>query len=132
MELVYTHKKSGRQIFSRVKIPKPKGEFKGYLYFLKLVNPETEEILYKIGTTDNPHRRMKEHLRGYGLKVDVYILWISPCYSKYTTLRIEDRQKKWWREFCLDWEYLPNDRFRIPSYVTEICVTVKRDYIVTI
>ena len=69
--------------------------------------------------------RMKEHLRNYG--EDLYVLWISPAYSKWTTVRVEDRQKKWWREQG-GWQYLRNDRFVIPEGVKEITITVRKEW----
>ena len=68
---------------------------------------------------------MKEQCKYYDKKITV--LWFSPTYSKYTTLRIEDRMKTYWREFT-DWEYKNNDRFVIPPEVKDITITVRKDY----
>lgn len=117
MDKIYQNKK-GHKLFSAQKIPTKTGD---YLYFLKI----GENRMFKIGTSNNILRRMKEHLKYY--EENIRILWISPKYSKYTTLRIEDKQKGYWREFE-DWEYVNNDRFIIPEKVEEITITVRKDY----
>ena len=128
MEIIYTHPKNGRQI--RGNLPKHDGD---YIYFLRLIPApgSTQHQAYKIGTTDRPLDRMKEHLRAYKYEFDIEILWFSPHYSKYTTLRIEDRMKEWWIEQT-EWEYIRNDRFIIPDTVKEIIITVRKDYIIRI
>lgn len=120
MKRIYTNRRTGRHIYSRVDIPKSKGD---YLYFIRI--GQTQFRLHKIGTTDDIMRRMKEHVSKTGYDEDIYILWISHKYSKYTTLRIEDRMKKWWIENT-DWEYLRNDRFIIPESVKNIDITVRK------
>lgn len=119
------HNGTKHKVFSRVKIPKSSGKnsTKGYLYFIRIGEPE--ERLYKIGTANNVKRRMIQHC-GYFRKT-VYVLWVSPLYSKYTTLRIEDRQKTWWIEHT-DWEYLENDRFIIPEGVEDVEIKVIKSY----
>lgn len=68
---------------------------------------------------------MKEHLRGY--KCDLTLLWISPIYSKYTTLRVEDSNIRSFRE-KIDWHYIRNDRFKIPKDVRKVVVKVRKEY----
>lgn len=120
MTEIYKHPKTGRAIYSQVPIPKKKGD---YLYFIRIGPRQVR--LHKIGTTCEMMERMKEHLRNYG--EDLYVLWISPAYSKWTTVRVEDRQKKWWREQG-GWQYLRNDRFVIPEGVKEITITVRKEW----
>lgn len=122
MKRVYKNRNTSRCIYSKVDIPKKKGN---YLYFIRI--GQSQFRLHKIGTTDSIMRRMKEHISKTGYNDDVYILWISPQYSKYTTLRIEDRMKKWWIENT-NWEYQRNDRFIIPEGTKEIVITVRKDW----
>lgn len=118
------------KIFSEVgKLPKDlkRKEIKkdlGYLYFIRIGEPSKR--LFKIGTTNRPLERMLEHCRHY--KKEITVLWFSPQLSKYTTLRIEDRQKNFWIENRPDWEYLENDRFIIPPDVHNIEITIKKNY----
>jgi len=123
MECIYNGRK--HKIFSRVKIPKGTGKRsqKGFLYFIRI--GEATNRKFKIGTANDILRRMTEHAGYY--KEPIYILWVSPVYSKYTTLRIEDRQKEEWIA-AEPWEYLENDRFIIPLGVEEITIRVRREY----
>lgn len=129
MELLYKHPKNGTTVHGP-KLPKKLGD---YIYFIKLIPlPGTHRrAAHKIGTTNSPLSRMKEHLRYYKFEYNIEILWISPAYSKYTTLRIEDKMKRWWIE-ANQWEYIRNDRFIIPDSVKEVTITVKKDYIIRI
>lgn len=128
METIYTHAKTGRTI-RFISFTFKEGD---YLYFIRLTPADkNEKVTYKIGTTNDPVGRMKEHLRYYKFQYDIEVLWISPRYSKYTTLRIEDRMKRWWIEKG-EWEYIRNDRFIIPDHVKEVVVTVRKDYIIQI
>lgn len=121
MEEVYNYK--GRKIFSKVKIPKKEGE---YIYFISFPKEKTEERkLVKIGTTNNIMRRMKEHSKNYN--TDIIIEWISSAYSKWTTLRVEDKMKRFWIEKPF-WQWVRNDRFLIPNSISKITITVKKDY----
>jgi hypothetical protein len=120
LQELYTNPKSGLKIFTSVPLPKKKGE---YLYFIRIGQKCVR--LHKIGTTNDMFDRMKEHLRNY--KENIFILWISPSYSKWTTVRVEDRQKKWWIEHT-NWQYLRQDRFIIPPGVKEITITVRKEW----
>lgn len=125
--LIYEHPLYHRTVTikSRQSLPNKAGNF---IYFIRL-NPRSPNIAtyHKIGTTNRPLDRMKELLRAYKYQYDITILWLSPVLAKSTTLIIEDRQKKWWKEFT-DWQYVPTDRFIIPSNVTEIIITIKKEY----
>ena len=118
--LLYTHPLYGNTIICSQKLPIKEGFF---LYFIRL-NPRSPNIAiyHKIGTTNRPLIRFKELLRAYKYQFDITILWLSPVLAKSTTLIIEDRQKKWWKEFT-NWQYVPTDRFIIPSDVNEIIIT---------
>ena len=100
---------------------------KEYIYFIQIGEPC--ERLFKIGTTNNMDRRMKEHQKYY--KKDIAILGVIPLTSKYTTLRVESKMIELWKTFE-GWQYLRNDRFIIPEDVHEIKITVRKDYIISI
>lgn len=121
MEKIYTNRSTKLSIFTNQKIPKKKGD---YLYFIR-IGDEIDRV-FKIGTTNNIMVRMKQHQDYF--KKSVYVLWISPTYSKYTTLRIEDRQKAFWIEQQTNWEYIKNDRFIIPKDCHEIIIKVIKEY----
>lgn len=97
---------------------------KYYIYFLRIGEPC--ERLFKIGTTNDMDRRMKEHKRYY--KKDVEVLGVITVTSEYTTLRVEKQTKELWREIHPDWEYKRNDRFIIPEDVKEIEIKVRKTY----
>lgn len=121
METIYNWR--DRKILSKVPIPKKKGD---YLYFISFPDERTEEKkLVKIGTTNDIIRRMKEHQKYYN--TTILIEWISPAYSKWTTLRIEDRMKKFWIEKDLG-EWIRNDRFLIDKDIKNITITVRKSY----
>ena len=120
MELVYHNRKTKRSLYSKVKIPTRKGD---YNYLLRVDNGFK---WVKIGTTNDMLRRMKEHMKYYDS--DITIIWISPPYSKYTTLRVEDRNKALWIKEHPDWQYINNDRFIIPDTVNEIVIKVIKEY----
>ena len=95
---------------------------KYYIYFIRIGEPEKR--LFKIGTTNDMDRRMKEHKRYY--KQDVEVLGTIEVTSEFTTLRVEKLTKQDWRENHPDWQYLRNDRFIIPEDVTEIEIKVRK------
>lgn len=97
-----------------------------YAYFLRIGDPQ--ERLFKIGTTNDPRRRMLEHERAY--KKPVTVLWLSPkLRGRFSALKIEeDNKEKWISEE--NWEYLRNDRFVIPENVNQVKITIKKDYFV--
>ena len=98
-----------------------------FVYFIQIGDPA--DRLFKIGTTNNIKRRMREHEKYYGKKV--IVLWQSPAYSKWTTLRVEDNMKTQWIEEGI-FEYLRNDRFLIPAEVHEVRIKVRKEYVVSI
>lgn len=97
-----------------------------FVYFIQIGE---DDRIFKIGTTNDIDRRMKEHKRYF--KKPIKVLWVSPAYSKYTTLRVEDDTKNLWRE-TTNWEYIRNDRFRIPEDVTEVRIKVRKEYVVSL
>lgn len=97
-----------------------------YVYFLRIGDPQ--ERLFKIGTTNDPRRRMLEHERNY--KKPVTVLWLSPkLRGRFTSLEVEEDNKEKWIAGT-NWEYLRNDRFIIPPEVDSIKITIKKDYFV--
>lgn len=97
-----------------------------YVYFLRIGDPQ--ERLFKIGTTNDPRRRMLEHERNY--KKPVTVLWLSPkLRGRFTALKVEEDNKEKWIART-NWEYLRNDRFIIPPEVSSIKITIKKDYFV--
>ena len=97
-----------------------------YVYFLRIGDPQ--ERLFKIGTTNNPRRRMLEHERNY--KKPVTVLWLSPkLRGRFTSLKVEEDNKEKWINGT-NWEYLRNDRFIIPPEITSVKITIKKDYFV--
>ena len=109
--------------------------------------PKDKEFLYvghyttlcgkyvlKVGTTNNLNRRQKEHNRAYS-KTPHYPLaagtefeydWYLPL-SKYNTLRFEDKTKEVWKALGLG-EYENNDRFVFEEKPTEVEVTIRKTY----
>ena len=100
---------------------------KEFIYFVRIGEPH--ERLFKIGTTNNMERRIKEHKRYY--KKDIQVIGIIPLTSKYTTLRVEKKMIEKWKTFE-DWIYKRNDRFIIPESVKQIIITVRKDYVFNI
>lgn len=97
-----------------------------YVYFLRIGDPQ--ERLFKIGTTNDPRRRMLEHERNY--KKPITVLWLSPkLRGRFTSLKVEEDNKEKWINGT-NWEYLRNDRFIIPPEITSIKITIKKDYFV--
>lgn len=98
---------------------------KDYVYFIRIGDPS--ENLYKIGTTNNIRRRMKEHEVAY--KKSVQVLWVSPPYSKWTTLRVEERTKELWKTFE-GFRYIRNDRFIIDPTIRTVTIKVRKNWVV--
>lgn len=97
-----------------------------YVYFLRIGDPQ--ERLFKIGTTNDPRRRMLEHERNY--KKPVTVLWLSPkLRGRFTSLKVEEDNKEKWIAGT-NWKYLRNDRFIIPPEITSVKITIKKDYFV--
>ena len=119
--VIKANKKSSHSCKCEQKIPK--GDC---VYCLKIYdsNLSGDGILIKVGTTNDIERRIKEHLRYYKCNLDV--LWISPQYSKYTTLRVEDRTKENWKE--QGYIYINNDRFVVPKGTKKVKIKVRKEY----
>lgn len=96
---------------------------KQYIYFIRIGEPA--DRLFKIGTTNDMHRRMQEHRRAY--KSDITVLGTIAVTSKYTTLRVEENMISEWKK-NEGWVYKRNDRFIIPPEVETIKIKVKKEY----
>ena len=118
---IYTNK-NGLQIHSRVPIPKRKGD---YVYFIKVGN----DRLYKIGTTNRPLQRIKEHLKNYSQ--DIEILWFSPCYAEFTPVRVERNFINHYKKNPF-FTHIPKDRFYINKEVEKVVVKVRKEYSITL
>lgn len=109
-------------------VNKRTGKDNQYIYFLAVGDPS--ERVFKIGTTNRPRERMMEHERAY--KKPVSVIWLSPpLSSKWTTLKVEEKMKDDWIA-GKPWKYLRNDRFVIPESVSEVVITIKKDYTIPI
>lgn len=112
-----------------IKLPKRKqnkktGNDYQYVYFIRIGKPSNR--LFKIGTTCEPIRRMKEHAKNY--QAEITVLWLSPpLLSRYTTLRVEDRMREQWKKLE-GWGYERLDRFYIPKNVKTISIKIKKEY----
>jgi len=96
-----------------------------WIYFIRI--GDKEERLFKIGTTNNPKRRMTEHRRGYGKKI--HVIWLSPpLKSRFSTLRVEENMINLWRETEPTWQYMRNDRFIIPIGVEKVSIKIRKEY----
>ena len=96
-----------------------------YIYFIRI--GEKSAHLYKIGTTNDISRRMHQHERYY--KQPVEVLWISPAYSKYTTLRVEEQTIEQWKNLE-GFQYIRNDRFIISPDIKSITIKVRKEWTV--
>ena len=104
------------------------GKDNQYIYFLSVGDPK--DCVFKIGTTNRPRERMMEHERAY--KKPVNVIWLSPpLSSKWTTLKVEEKMKEDWIA-GKPWEYLRNDRFKIPEDVKEVVIRIKKEYVIPI
>lgn len=110
------------RVFSDKKLPK-KSERGEYVYLITIHYPDKN--VFKIGTTNNVERRIYEHLGNY--KEDITVCWVSPRYSKYTTHRVEDRNKDTYKK-NVSLGYIRNDRFSYPIELDEVMVKVKKEY----
>ena len=98
---------------------------KDHVYFIRIGDPS--ENLYKIGTTNNLKRRMREHEKNYQKHIEV--LWVSPAYSKWTTLKVETAMIEQWRQ-AEGFEYIRNDRFIIDPAIRSVSIKVRKNWIV--
>lgn len=98
---------------------------KDHIYFIRIGAPS--DNLYKIGTTNNIKRRMREHSKNYNAPIEV--LWVSPPYSKWTTLRVETAMIERWKE-TEGFEYVRNDRFIINPTIHSVIIKVRKNWVV--
>lgn len=98
---------------------------KDHVYFIRIGDPS--ENLYKIGTTNNIKRRMYTHERNYQKPIE--ILWVSPAYSKWTTLRVETAMIEQWKQ-TEGFKYIRNDRFIIDPTIRSVTIKVRKNWIV--
>ena len=98
---------------------------KDHVYFIRIGDPS--ENLYKIGTTNNLKRRMREHEKNYQKPVE--ILWVSPAYSRWTTLKVETAMIEQWKQ-TKGFEYIRNDRFIIDPTIRAVSIKVRKNWIV--
>lgn len=117
-------KSKSHEIYSKKILPKKRGD---YIYFIRI--GEESERLFKIGTTNRPYERMREHAKYYNRPI--YILWFSPTYSKYTTLRVEDKAKDEWKQ-KKEYQYIKNDRFIINEKIQEVKIKVRKTYTISL
>ena len=82
----------------------PEKSTRGEYNYLLVIHYKNGKKTIKIGTTNNMARRMYEHLGAY--RANITVCWISPYFSKYTTLRVEDnfKDKMINRGLSLDYE----------------------------
>lgn len=114
------------------KLPKADGKHY-YIYFIQVGSPFKR--VFKIGTTNDLLRRMKEHSRNYGTddqKEDIAIIWFKKVKSKWTTLRIEEETKTKWIENEPTWEYIRNDRFVLPNLINQVSIKIRKNYSVNL
>ena len=114
------------------KLPKADGKH-FYIYFIQIGKPFKR--VFKIGTTNDLLRRMKEHSRNYGTddqKEDIAIIWFKKVKSKWTTLRIEEETKTKWIKNEPTWEYIRNDRFVLPNLINQVSIKIRKNYSVNL
>lgn len=110
---------------------------KQFLYVGHYITARGEYIL-KIGTTDNPERRAKEHTRNYK-RAAQYTMhpdgefvydYIMPL-SWLNTLRYEERNRERWKEQNIG-EFVRNDRFLCATKPKQVEITIKKTYTITL
>ena len=108
---------------------------KEFLYVGHYITTKGEYML-KIGTTNDPRRRAKDHERNYK-KASQYKMpangefvydWILPL-SKYNTLRYEDANRKKWQSQGVG-EFVRNDRFLCATIPQQVEVTIRKTYFI--
>lgn len=106
---------------------------KEFLYVGYYVDTNNQMIL-KIGTTNDLERRAKEHTRNYRrakthtMPADeiFHYLWNCPL-SKYNTLRYEDSNREMWKELGIG-EFIRNDRFILCNVPKSVPVKIRKTY----
>ena len=110
---------------------------KEFLYVGHYVDTQNKFIL-KIGTTNDLERRRKEHTRNYRraktltMPPDTEFVydWFLPL-SKYNTLRYEDSNRERWKKEEVG-EFKRNDRFVCEEKPTQVVVTIRKNYVVSL
>ena len=108
---------------------------KEYLYFMGYT-ATTGEFIGKIGTSNDPKRRAKEHNRSYrktanypmaeGTEIKIY--WMLPL-SWLNTLRYEKENKE--RLQAEGYRLIRNDRFVFDQIPESLTIKIKKEYTVT-
>lgn len=109
---------------------------KEYLYLMGY-KAKTGEFVAKIGTSNDPYRRVQEHNRYYrktknyplakGEEVQIY--WTIPL-SWLNTLRYEKENKDRW--IAKGYNYVRNDRFVFKRKPRQLKIKIKKEYTVTL
>ena len=110
---------------------------KEYLYVGHYVDVNGDFLL-KLGTTNDLKRRQAEHTRNYQKaktntlpKGEKFVYdWYLPL-SKYNTLRYEDKNRKAWQEQEIG-KFVRNDRFLCKVKPTEIKISIRKTYTITL
>lgn len=91
-------------------------------------------IILKIGTTNDLDRRQKEHTRNYRRakqyqmpKNSNFEYLFSLPLSKYNTLRFEDKNREEWKNLEIG-EFIRNDRFLLKNGIKKVAIKIKKVY----
>lgn len=106
----------------------PEKSTRGEYNYLLIIHYKNGKKTIKIGTTNNMARRMYEHLGAY--RANITVCWISPYFSKYTTLRVEDNFKD--KMIKEGYRWIMNDRFEVPVDMKTVKVKVRKEYEINI
>ena len=106
---------------------------KEFIYVGKYTDTEGHTLL-KIGTTNDLHRRQKEHERNYKKSPQYTMpkngnfqyLWHLPL-SKYNTIRFEDKNRQEWQDKQIG-EFVRNDRFVIADSLETVSIKIRKTY----
>ena len=99
---------------------------------------ENGNYILKIGTTNDLNRRKTEHTRNYR-RAKKHTLpknanfeydWSLPL-SKYNTLRYEDSNRQKFQEMEIG-KFIRNDRFVCQEKPTEVEITIRKTYKITL
>ena len=110
---------------------------KEFLYVGHYFDKNGNYIL-KIGTTNDLNRRQTEHTRNYRrAKTNTmaentkFEYDFSIPLSKYNTIRYEDKNRHLWQEMGVG-EFIRNDRFICQEKPTEVEITIRKTYKITL
>ena len=123
---------AGIVFLNKRRVPKRVPNTKSYLYFIKVEGAEKPGLakqpnFYKIGTTCDLLRRMKQHKSGSaGYKAKkITVLWVSQPLTNKNALSAEARflrkvkAKRGWRR-------IPKDRMTLPQDLLQVNITTVR------